>query len=56
MTDSNEQLHTPDEDAESGRDDELPQPAQEIVDPREDEPRPEAPNVDISGPRDPERP
>lgn len=55
MTESNERLHT-DTTAEHGPEDELPQPAQEIVDPRDENVEPEAGDVKISGPREPEKP
>ena len=55
MTESNEQLHTGTA-AEHESEDELAQPAQEIVDPREEDPEPDARNVKISGPREPEKP
>jgi hypothetical protein len=56
MTESNEQLHTPNTAVEAGPEAEPSQPAQEIVDPREEEPDPDARDVKIAGPREPEKP
>lgn len=49
-----EQRDHPDHDTlEHEPEEEYPQPAQEVVDPRDPRPEPDAPDVKIAGPRDP---